>query len=241
MTANETILREIRAALEHEPRVRIHHGAIHIAISDGALTVEGEVDNIAVKRLALEQARALSGTHSTIDRLRIAPGERKGDGAVRDALSRFLLAESVFLDYAIRARAKGELIVLRDPGAQAQGPITLEVQEGVVTLSGNVGSLSHRRLAGVLAWWTPGCRDVINELEVTPLESDHDDEILDALRLVLEKDPLVHADQIRADAHNGVVTLHGLLGTSEERKMAELDAWYLLGVRDVVNRIEVRQ
>ncbi|MDA8364609.1 MAG: BON domain-containing protein, partial [Gammaproteobacteria bacterium] len=63
----------------------------------------------------------------------------------------------------------------------------------------------------------------------------------DALRLVLEKDPLVHADQIRANSRNGIVTLHGLVGTAEERKMTELDAWYLLGVRDVVNRIEVRQ
>ncbi|MHB8345707.1 MAG: BON domain-containing protein [Acidiferrobacterales bacterium] len=241
MTDDKTILREIHAALEQEPRVRTHHGAIHVAISDGALTVEGEVESIAVKRVALQQARAINGTHRTIDRLRIAQGEHRGDGAVRDALSRFLLTEGVFLDYAIRARSKGELIVLRDPGGQAQGPITLEVREGVVTLSGNVGSLSHRRLAGVLAWWTPGCRDVVNELEVTPLESDHDDEILDALRLVLEKDPLVHADQIRADSHDGIVTLHGFLGTAEERKMAELDAWYLLGVQDVVNRIEIRQ
>ena len=241
MTSDESILREIRAALEHEPRVRTHHNAIHVAVCDGALTVEGEVDNIAVKRVALEQAKALDGIHRTVDRLRIAPGERRGDGAVRDALSRFLLTEGVFLDYAIHAKAKGEVIVLRDPGAQVQGSITMEVQDGVVSLSGKVGSLSHQRLAGVLAWWTPGCRDVVNELEVTPAESDHDDEILDALRLVLEKDPLVHADQIRANSRNGIVTLHGLVGTAEERKMTELDAWYLLGVRDVVNRIEVRQ
>ncbi len=241
MTADETILREIRAALEHEPRVRAHHNAIHIAICDGALTVEGEVDNIAAKRIALEQAKALMGMNSMIDRLRIAPGERKGDGAVRDAVSRFLLSEGAFLDYAIRAKSRDDTIVLRNLGAQAQSSIALEVQEGVVTLSGNVGSLSHKRLAGVLAWWAPGCRDVVNELEVVPLENDHDGEILDALRLVLEKDPLVHADQIRADSCNGVVTLHGFLTTVEERKMAESDAWYLLGVRDVVNRIEVRQ
>ncbi len=241
MTDDDTILREIRAALEHEPRVRTHHSAIHIAINNGALTIEGEVESIAVKRVALQQARAFSGTYSTIDRLRIAQGEHRGDGAVRDALSRFLLTEGVFLDYAIRARSKGKLIVLRDPGVQAQGPITLDVEEGVVTLRGNVGSLSHRRLAGVLAWWTPGCRDVVNELEVTPVESDHDDEILDALRLVLEKDPLVHADQIRADSRNGIVTLHGFLGTAEARRMAELDAWYLLGVQDVINHIEVWQ
>ncbi len=241
MTVNDTILREVRTALEHEPRIRTHHNAIHLAICDGALMVEGEVDNIAVKRVALEQVRSLNGIHETVDRLRITPGERKGDGAVRDALARFLLTEGAFLYYAIHARTKGEVVVLRDLGAQTQGSITLEVQDGIVTLSGTVGSLSHQRLAGVLAWWTPGCRDVSNELRVTPAESDHDHEILDALRLVLEKDPLVHADQIRADSREGVVTLHGFVVTAEERKMAELDTWYLLGVRDVVNRIQVRQ
>ncbi len=241
MTGNETIIKELRAALENEPRVRMHHNAIHITLNDGALTVEGEVDNIAVKRVALAQAGAFNGVHRTIDLLRIAPAEHKGDGAVRDALGRFLLGEGAFLDCAIQAQNRDSTVVLRDPGPQSRGSVSLKVHDGVVTLQGSVGSLSHRRLAGVLAWWTPGCRDVVNELEVTPVENDHDDEILDALRLVLEKDPLVHADQIRADAHDGVVTLHGLLATGEERKMAELDAWYLLGVRDVINRIEVRQ
>ncbi|MHB8455023.1 MAG: BON domain-containing protein [Acidiferrobacterales bacterium] len=241
MTAKESILREVRAALEHEPRVSMHHNDIRITFCDGALTVEGEVGNIAAKRVALEQARTLNGIANTIDRLRVTPGERKGDGAVRNALADFLLEEKVFTDCSISALSKGNSIILRDPGMHARGKIQIDVQDGVATLSGRVGSLSHKRLAGVLAWWTPGCRDVVNELDVMPLEYDHDDEILDALRLVYEMDPLIHADQIRADSRNSVITLHGLLATEEERRMAELDAWYLFGVRDVVNRIAVGQ
>jgi len=30
------------------------------------------------------------------------------------------------------------------------------VEDGVVTLNGRVPSLSHKRLAGALAWWNPG-------------------------------------------------------------------------------------
>jgi len=241
MTPKDTILREIRAALEHEPRVNIHRNTIHMAFLNDALTMDGEVGSLAAKRIALEHARTLNGIYNTIDRLRVTPGERKGDGAVRDALAAFLLDETAFRDHAISTKSKGSAIRLRDPGKQTQGTITIDVQDGVATLSGQVGSLSHKRLAGVLAWWTPGCRDVINELDVTPLEYDHDDEILDALRLVLEKDPLVHAHQIRANSQNGVVTLHGLLTTEEERRMAERDAWYLFGVQDVINLIVVGQ
>ena len=50
------------------------------------------------------------------------------------------------------------------------------VRDGVVTLNGRVQSLSHKRLAGVLAWWVPGTRNVVNGLDVQPPEEDTDDE-----------------------------------------------------------------
>ena len=49
-------------------------------------------------------------------------------------------------------------------------------------------SLSHsKRLAGVLAWWVPGTRDVVNGLEVVPIREDSDDEIAEAVNLVEKK------------------------------------------------------
>lgn len=101
-------------------------------------------------------------------------------------------------------------------------------------------SLSHKRLVGVLAWWTPGCRDVINSLEVDPPEEDNDGEIVDALGLVYEIDPVVRHDQITVSCHGGVVSLSGAVGTEEERRRAEFDAWALFAVDEVVNAIEVR-
>ena len=80
---------------------------------------------------------------------------------------------------------------------------------------------------------------MVNSLEVVPPEEDSDDEVSDALRLVLEKDPLVLADQIRTGVSNWVVALVGLVG-GEEEKMAELDAWYLFAAGKVINRIEVK-
>ena len=74
---------------------------------------------------------------------------------------------------------------------------------------------------------------------MTPPQIDNDDEVADALRLVLEKDPLIHADQVGIHVHNKSVTLTGLVGNKEERKMAELDAWYLFGVNQVINEIIV--
>jgi osmotically-inducible protein OsmY len=112
------------------------------------------------------------------------------------------------------------------------------VGDGVVTLDGQVSSLSHKRLAGVLAWWVPGSRDVVNGLEVAPIQEDSDDEIAEALKLVLEKDPLINAYRIRVTVRSAVVILEGLVVNNAESEIAEMDAWYVFGVDRVVNRLE---
>jgi osmotically-inducible protein OsmY len=91
----------------------------------------------------------------------------------------------------------------------------------------------------VLAWWTPGRRDVVNALEVRPDYEDRDDEITEVMRLVLEADSQVNADQIRPNCANGVVMLDGSVPTAEQKRRAELDAWSLYGVSRVVNRLQV--
>jgi osmotically-inducible protein OsmY len=128
---------------------------------------------------------------------------------------------------------------LRD-APQPSGDIEFTIDDGIVTYEGVVQSLSHKRVMGVLAWWTTGCRDVVNALDVVPGEEDNDAEVGEALRLVLEMDPLVDASQITASCRDGTVTLRGYVRTAEERRQAEVDAWALFAVDHVTNEIEVR-
>ncbi len=86
----------------------------------------------------------------------------------------------------------------------------------------------------------PGSRDVINGLEVEPPEEDNDDEVTEAVRVALEKDRFVSADQIRASTQNYVVTLQGIVSTEKEREMAELDAWCVFAVERVINKLGVK-
>ncbi len=73
-----------------------------------------------------------------------------------------------------------------------------------------------------------------------PDDEDSEAEILDALRIVLEKDPTVDASQITARCQGAVITLQGLARNESERELAEFDAWALFGVDRVINRIDVR-
>jgi hypothetical protein len=87
---------------------------------------------------------------------------------VRELVCNALLEEPALLNCTIGADTPGHVDVFRQPVSGRSGEITVQVQDGVVTLNGQVPSLSHKRLTGVLAWWVPGTRDVINGLEETP-------------------------------------------------------------------------
>ena len=238
MIRAEEVVGSIYAALEREPRVNLHSHPIKVTFADGVVTVSGEVDGIAAKKITLTIAVSLPPVSGVVDRLRVERSEQMEDGAIRDHICNAFLSESALATYSLRALVKGELEAVRSTPDQNR-VLDVEVSNGVVTLNGTAESLSHKRLAGVLAWWVPGSRDVINGLEVSPPMQDNDGELTDALRIVLDKDPLVMASQIRPHSHDRVVTLEGAVATENSKMAAEADAWYLFGVNSVVNKLAV--
>jgi osmotically-inducible protein OsmY len=240
MPVAEEVLKGVRAALEHEPRINLHQYPVRLSLSDCDLILEGEMEHVAAKKIALELAATVSGVDGIVDRLRVVPAQPMGDGAIRDHVRDALLQESVFENCRIRVEDGNQVKTYREPSQGPAGGIEVTVAEGVVTLNGQVPSLSHKRLAGVLAWWVPGSRDVINGLDVVPVQEDNDDEITDAVYLVLEKDPFVNADQVHVSTRNAIVTLEGLVANGTEKDMAEFDTWYVFGVDRVINSLAVR-
>ena len=241
MAERTAVEKAVLAALEREPAVKQHRRPVHIEynVVDRSLILEGEVDSIIVKRRAYECVSRVDGVDGIMDRLRVRPSEPRGDGAIRESITQAILNEPTLRDCALHVYHKGVMETLRVPPG-GKDVIGVTVVDGVVELNGHVGSLSHKRLTGALAWWAPGCRDVLNEMKVVPPEADNDGEIADALRLVLEKDPLMpHADVIGISVRDHVVTLNGVVTNEEERRQTEYNAWYLVGVRNVVNHLEV--
>lgn len=241
MKPTEEMLRIIEAAFEREPLINLHAYPLQMVIDDGVLTLEGMTESVAAKKLAMELAAAVPGVAAIVDRLRVEPAETMQDEEIRNHVCDAFVQEPAYAEYAIRTLTFGKWEMVRGAPREPTGTMEVEVADGVVTLNGRVGSLSHKRLAGVLAWWVPGSRDVVNGLEVSPPEEDNDDEVIDAVRLVLEKDPFVNAAQVRVGSVGRVVTLTGVVPKPKEKDMAEADAWYVFGVDRVVNRLEVRE
>jgi osmotically-inducible protein OsmY len=236
----EALLRQVEAAIEHDARIDMQTAGITVSAGerDGAVRLSGVIADLCVKKQALRAAAGVAGVGRVVDELRLAADDPPpGDGATRDAVCKWLLRDIDFQNCRIAVR--GDPRVLREAGADSAGSIEITVDDGVVTLSGQVISLSHRRLAGVLAWWSRGCRDVVNQLAIVPPERDSDEEIVEALRLVFETDPNLHAEQIGISCSERAVTLSGAVVSASEKTRAETDAWCLDGVEQVINHIDV--
>lgn len=192
-------------------------GHLKVHLTDKTLTIEGLIESIALKKRALLFAMSITGADGVVDRLKVRPSKRMTDDEIK---------VHVYHSYSSEPTLKGS-------------SIRAEIKDGVIDIEGVVGSLTHKRLAGVLAWWVPGTMDVINSLEVAPPEQDTDDEVSDALRIIIEKDSLIDASAINISARNWIVTLEGSAKSEAEKNAAEEDAWYTWGVNDVINRINV--
>lgn len=244
--SKQEVLKQVRAAMRSEPRVGAHFRADRLDIDDsGSLTIIGEAPSVAVKKLALERAASVPAVTSIVDRLHVAPASVMGDADIRAHLRDFYTMEPSFAGFAVRqmqSQTDSGLPVFEtvsgDPET-ARGRIDIEVREGVVILNGRAPGLVSKRLAGVMAWWTPGVRDVVNGLEVDPPEEDAPIQIEEAVRVVLERNPLIDAGQIRVGVRKSVVRLTGRLPSEGLRQMAGRDAWCVFGVDDVINDIEV--
>ena len=239
-TEIDAIVTELTAAFERDQRINLHRYPIDLRVEEGFLILDGTVEDVAAKRRARALCSEVVGDRMPVrDQLRRRATETMGDRELRDEAVKRLTNEPVFAGYTLRTRTGDKSAVVHDGGQDAH-EIMVEVADGTITLKGSVGSLSHRKLAETLMWWIHSCERVDNLLDVTPAEEETDNELNDAVQIVLEKDPLVHAGQLRVGTAAGVVHLDGLVATSEERAFAELDAWTVAGVSDVLNRLEVQ-
>jgi osmotically-inducible protein OsmY len=119
--------------------------------------------------------------------------------------------------------------------------VGVEVDKGVVTLTGTVSSYAKKLAAQEAAHRVAGVLDVANNVQVKipGTLGRTDTQIAQAVRRALEWDALVPDERIRSTVADGWVTLEGTVDYLGEREDAERAVRYLLGVRGVHNQITV--
>jgi osmotically-inducible protein OsmY len=119
--------------------------------------------------------------------------------------------------------------------------IGVEVEKGVVTLTGTVDSYAKKIAARDAAHRVLGVLDVADDIQVKLPGSlkRTDTEIAQAVRAALEWDALVPDRKIRSTVSDGWVTLDGEVDTLREKEDAQHAVRALTGVKGVNNRLIV--
>ena len=120
--------------------------------------------------------------------------------------------------------------------------VGIEVDDGVVTLSGTVDSWGKRYAAAEAAHRVRGVLDIANDIAVKTLGTPGrtDTEIAGAVRNALVWDVFVPDTRIRSTVSNGVVTLEGDVETWTQHDDAAKAVRNLSGVREMVNLIGIK-
>jgi osmotically-inducible protein OsmY len=220
---------------------RVEGQPIRVEERGGALVLHGEVPDIAVKKRARLAIASIEHKPraAIVDEIRVRSPIEIDDHGLLSHVRDQLLLSSAFHECAIAVSHDGHVERVREPPLRFRGEIRARIDHGVVALDGWVPSRVHARLAGAIAWWIPGVRDVEVHLAAMPPEEDGDDQLREAVALVLEEDPLLESAQIGIGVEDAVVTLAGLVLSGDQKTIAEHDAFFVDGVADVRSELDV--
>jgi osmotically-inducible protein OsmY len=127
-----------------------------------------------------------------------------------------------------------------DPQVTGPNAIGVAVQDGAVTLTGNVPSYAQKLAAGRAAARVYGVRAVADEIRVRLTgESGDDADIAQAIARVFESNTQIPEGKVHARVQAGWVTLDGQVDYDFQRREAERMVRHVRGVVGITNNITV--
>ncbi|MFW6154254.1 MAG: BON domain-containing protein [Planctomycetota bacterium] len=217
---------EVTQALHWD--VLVDHGLIEVTVEDGKVMLSGTVGSAAEKRRARFDAWVGGVTEVDASALEVEPWARDED--LRPATD---VAPS---DERIEQALNTALI--HDPRVLSLH-VTPDVDDGVVTLRGNVNNLKAKRAAAQVARNTMGVARVVNRLKVRPDAMMSDAEIAVNIRQALRRDPYVERREVIVDVTGGTASLTGTVDSYFEKRQAQDAASRVNGVTRIRNNLDV--
>lgn len=143
-------------------------------------------------------------------------------------------------EHDLRTRDAVEAELRWTPQISAPGKIGVSVDDGVVTLTGEVSSYAEKLAAGKAALRTLGVSAIANDVVVKYSDKTYSDTHLagdarDALRLNGSV-----PRTLDVEVRNHVIFLRGKVDWEYQRRAAQRSVEHLPGVRGVINDIELR-
>ena len=216
----------------------------------------------AVKRRILDSAAITSeGIRVTVDDGRVTLlGEAPDWGEVQQAgllASEVTGVKKVTNDIvAVWQRERSDQDIKKDAIAALQRdvylsglPIVVDVKDGIISLTGSVGSAFENDRAVQKVRWISNVKGVISDFKIEAWENrgarrekvwPSDDALARAVKAELDQDPYVTASDISVRSNLGAVTLDGTVDSYYQALIAGQDANNVVGVGWVINNLMVK-
>jgi len=215
---DEAIQKAVMEELEWDPEVEVTD--VGVTVDQGVVTLTGTVDSFLKKWAAERAALRVEGVRAVVNHIEVVP---RGLGIRTD--------EDI---------ARAVVTALEENPSVPADKIKVRVEEGRVTLEGEVDWHYQRREAEESARRVSGVKSVINLITVKqPTVAP------DTIKRQIEQAFVRHAEldaesiQVRVE-EGGHVVLTGTVRSWAERKEAEEAAWRAPGVTKVTNLIRVQ-
>ncbi len=219
MKTDDQLRNDVLAELRWDPRVRGNE--IGVIVKNGAVTLTGIVETYAEKLAAERATQRVDGVRAIAADIEVKLPEqlRTTDEGLAEQIALVLTWNSMLRNTAIQA----------------------QVQNGYVTLTGEVDALYQKETAARLVGELHGVAGVLDRVVVRAKHAaiePHD--VQKRIISALHRHATLEASRIAVSVKDGRVTLEGTIDGFHERELIEAAVRATAGVRQVVDNLTVR-
>ena len=215
MKDDALIQNNVISELKWEPSVNA--AAIGVSVKDGIVTLNGYVDSFTEKLTAERVARRVMGVKGIAQELKVKLPQS------------FERSDADIAEAAVNALEWNTLV--------PDDRIKVEVQDGMVVLSGQVDWEYQRAAAHDAVCCLMGVKGVTDEIGINPPVSPKD--VKSKIQSALQRHSTLDAKHIVVESVGSRVILNGTVHSWTEKQEAASAAWSEPGVSDVENNLVI--